>query len=279
MARPLRIEYPNALYHVTSRGDRQENIYEQDGDYRLFLKTLDHVCTRYNWHCHAYCLMTNHYHLMIETPDANLSKGMRQLNGLYTQRFNHSHQRVGHVFQGRYKAIHVEKDSYLLALSRYIVLNPVRANMVKLPRQWIWSSYRATTGEVSAPSWLTTEWILSQFGTRLKAAQQSYRAFVLGNKEHYSPWPELKHQVFLGGKQFVAQLHKKINVDSPLNEIPREQRTINSKPLSYYKKRYRNSKQAMVMAYLSGHYSQGKIADYFGVHYSTVSRAVKLLEQ
>ncbi|NOZ52716.1 MAG: addiction module toxin RelE [Gammaproteobacteria bacterium] len=278
MARPLRIEYPGALYHITSRGDRLENIYEEDNDYRLFLRTLNHVCTRYNWCCHSYCLMTNHYHLMIETPDANLSKGMRQLNGLYTQRFNQCHQRVGHVFQGRYKAIHVEKDSYLLQLSRYIVLNPVRANMVPFPRQWIWSSYRATVGEIVAPPWLTTEWVLSQFGTHLKAAQQAYRLFVLNDEEQRSPWSALKHQVFLGGEKFVSAIHKKITTDSPLNEIPRVQRAINAKPLSYYKKRYRDSKRAMVEAYLSGHYSQGKIADYFQVHYSTVSRAVKSQE-
>jgi len=278
MARPLRVEYPNALYHVTSRGDRLEDIYEQDSDYRLFLKTLHHVSTRYNWRCHAYCLMTNHYHLLIETPDANLSKGMRQLNGLYTQRFNHHHQRVGHVFQGRYKAIHVEKDRHLLALSRYIVLNPVRANLVKLPRQWVWSSYRATTGEISAPSWLTTEWLLSQFGSQRKAAQQAYRAFVLNIKEQYNPWSELRHQVFLGGQQFVTQIQKKINMSSSLDEIPREQRTTVAKPLGYYEKRYRDPKQAMATAYRSGHYSQREIADYFGVHYSTVSRAVKLQE-
>ncbi len=124
MARPIRLEFAGALYHVTSRGDRQEDIYDVDNDRQDFLSILEDVCSRHNWICHAYCLMSNHYHLLIETPDANLSKGMRQLNGVYTQTYNRAHHRVGHVFQGRYKAILVQKESYLLELSRYIVLNP-----------------------------------------------------------------------------------------------------------------------------------------------------------
>ena len=114
MSRPLRMEYAGALYHVTSRGDRQEDSYEEDADPRLFLSVLGDVCISYNWVCHAYCLMSNHYHLVIETPDANLSKGMLQLSGDYTRQFNRAHRRVGHVFQGRYKGIHVENESYLL---------------------------------------------------------------------------------------------------------------------------------------------------------------------
>ncbi len=133
MARPLRLEFSGALYHITSRGDRQEDIYENDDDRKAFLSILESVCETYNWVCHAYCLMSNHYHLLIETPDASLSRGMRQLHGVYTQAFNRAYGRAGHVFQGRYKAILVEKESYLLELSRYIVLNPMRAGMVTSP--------------------------------------------------------------------------------------------------------------------------------------------------
>ena len=147
MARPLRLEYAGALYHITSRGDRREPIYEDDADRKMFMSLLEQVCKTYNWLCHAYCLMGNHYHLLVETPEANLSKGMRQLNGLYTQSYNRNHNRVGHVFQGRYKAILVEKQSYLLELARYIVLNPVRAQMVHVAGDWQWSSYRATIGQ------------------------------------------------------------------------------------------------------------------------------------
>ena len=142
------MEYPGAIYHVTSRGNAQSDIYLDDSDRETFLITLSEVATRFGWICHAYCLMSNHYHLVIETPKANLALGMRQLNGVYTQRFNRTHHRVGHVFQGRYKAILVERDAYLLELSRYVVLNPVRAKMVNDVSQWPWSSYRATAGMV-----------------------------------------------------------------------------------------------------------------------------------
>ena len=146
MARPLRIEFSGAIYHVTSRGNARCAIYEDDEDRRAFLSALDRVMVRFHWICHAYCLMDNHYHLLIETPEGNLSQGMRQLNGVYTQGFNRRHNRVGHLFQGRFKAIVVDRDSYLLELCRYIVLNPVRAGEVSRPEEYRWSSYRATAG-------------------------------------------------------------------------------------------------------------------------------------
>jgi len=172
MARPLRIEYAGALYHVTSRGDRQEAIFDDDQHRTAFLNVLGEVISRFRWRCHAYCLMGNHYHLMIETPEGNLTEGMRQLNGVFTQWSNRRHKRSGHVFQGRYKAILVDRDSYFLELARYIVLNPVRAAMVKHPKQWKWSSYGATSGAAEAPAWLTTEDLLAEFGKRRAAARR-----------------------------------------------------------------------------------------------------------
>ncbi len=142
MARQLRIEYPGAIYHVTSRGNARSMIYADDKDREDFLRILALVVERYQWLCHAYCLMGNHYHLLIETPEGNLSKGMRQINGVYTQSYNRRHQRVGHLFQGRFKAILVEKESYLLQLCRYIVRNPVAANLCQSVDQWPWSSLR-----------------------------------------------------------------------------------------------------------------------------------------
>lgn len=144
MARPLRIEFSGAVYHVTSRGNAQQNIFLCDDDRQAFLDLLGIACERFRWQCHAYCLMSNHYHLLIETQAPSLSKGMKYLNGTYTSAFNRRHFRIGHVFQGRYKAILVEKDAYLLELSRYIVLNPVRARMVRSAKDWPWSSYRGT---------------------------------------------------------------------------------------------------------------------------------------
>jgi REP element-mobilizing transposase RayT len=120
-----------------------------DADRGRWLSVFAEICDRFNWVCYSYCLMDNHYHLFIETPEGNLSQGMRQLNGVYTQRFNRFHNRVGHLYQGRYKAILVQKEAYLLELSRYIVLNPVRARMVNAPQEWPWSNYRATIGLAS----------------------------------------------------------------------------------------------------------------------------------
>ena len=130
MARPLRLEFPGALYHVTARGNARQAIVLDDRDRALLLVCLGEVVLRFGWICHAYCLMDNHYHLLIETPEGNVSRGMRQLNGVFTQRMNRRLGRVGHLFQGRFKAILVERESYLLELCRYIVLNPIRAGMV-----------------------------------------------------------------------------------------------------------------------------------------------------
>ena len=160
MSRPLRLEFPNALYHITSRGDRLEDIYEDDVDRIEYLNIFSSVISQFNWVCYAYCLMSNHYHLLIQTPEGNLSKGMRQLNGIYTQSYNRRHRKTGHLFQGRYKAILVDQDSYLLELSRYIVLNPVKAGIVKRAGNWRWSSYLAMTGQRESPDWLSSDYLL-----------------------------------------------------------------------------------------------------------------------
>ena len=174
MSRPLRLELAGALYHVTSRGDGREDIYLTDDDRVAWLETFAQVCERFNWICHAYCLMGNHYHVVIETPDANLSKGMRQLNGVYTQRFNRRHQSAGHVFQGRFKAIMVDKDSYLLELARYVVHNPLQAKVVRKLMKWQWSSYLATLGQAPKPDWLQRDFILAQFSVQRASATAKY---------------------------------------------------------------------------------------------------------
>ncbi len=171
MARPLRLEFPGAVYHITARGNGRNDIFVDDQDRQQFIAILSETVERYNWLCHAYCLMDNHYHLLIETPDPTLSKGMRQLNGVYTQAFNRSHNRIGHVFQGRFKSIIVEKDDHLLQLCRYIVLNPVRAGMVKMVEQWIWSSYNSTAWKNKMPELLTIDWVLGQFSESIMKAR------------------------------------------------------------------------------------------------------------
>lgn len=279
MARPLRLEFSGALYHVTSRGDRREPIYEDDEDRVAFLGVLASVVERFNWLVHAYCLMGNHYHLLIETPDGNLSKGMRQLNGVYTQHSNRRHGRVGHLFQGRYKAILVQKESYLLEISRYIVLNPVRAYMVRSAGDWPWSSYRATAGRVTSPDWLTIAWVLSVFGERSSEAQSAYRRFVSEGRGQPGPWADLAHQVFLGDEAFLDDMRVRIEqLNRPLAEVPRAQRAGRARRISDYEAEANTRDEAIARAYASGGYSMQEIGTHFGLHYSRISRIVRVVE-
>lgn len=274
MARPLRIEFPGSFYHVTSRGDRHEPIYLDNADRINWLALFGHVCQRFNWICHTYCLMDNHYHIVVETIDGNLSKGMRQLNGVYTQAFNRRHDRVGHVYQGRYKAILVERDNYLLELSRYVVLNPVRAGMVKNVDQWSWSSYSAMIGKSDYPDWLQTKWVLSQFSKQRKRAIAAYINFVHAGIGLPSIWNDLQGQIYLGKEAFIKKMQQHVQLDKNISEIPRIQRSTQAKALSYYSS-FKERNTAIVAAYQTGNYTMKAIADEFGVHYATVSRIVK----
>ena len=279
MARPLRIEFAGALYHVTARGNAREDIYGDDADRQQFLMLLQNTVNRYDWYCHAYCLMDNHYHLLIETSTPTLSKGMKYLNGTYTQYFNRQHQRVGHVFQGRFKAILVQKDAHLLELARYIVLNPVRAQIARSAQEWRWSSYRATAGYEESDACLTTEWILAGFAQTKNIAQQSYRDFVQAGNGQPSPWIQLKNQIFLGDDDFVNDMQCKLNPEQSLKDIPKKQKQAPVKPLSYFAERYKIRDESMAQAYWSGHYTLAQVGEFFGVSYATVSRAVKQIEK
>lgn len=273
MARPLRIEFAGALYHVTSRGNAQQDIYLDDEDRELFMLVLGECCELFNWSVHSWCLMTNHYHLLIETPDANLSKGMRYLNGVYTQRFNRKHSRVGHVFQGRYKAILVDKNEYLQELSRYIVLNPVRAGMVEGAENWGWSSYGVTVGIKSCPSWFDREWVLSSFGKKERSAIKNYIQFVANGVQQPSPWSKIKNQIYLGSDEFVEQAQLHI-ADKNISEIPKIQRRAVPKTLKYYDELTNNRNESIVMAYRSGGYTLEEIGKYHSLHYSSISRII-----
>lgn len=274
MARPLRFELSGGVYHVTSRGDGREDIYLSEADREIWLEVFGEVCERFNWVCHAWCQMTNHYHILIETPEANLVKGMRHLNGVYTQRFNRAHSRVGHVFQGRYKAILVDRDNYLLELARYVVLNPLRANMIKRLESWPWSSYLATCGQTNAPVWLQTDWILGQFGQRRSSAVEKYVKFVHEGARLPSIWAQLQGQIYLGSESFMHKMQALIEQKPTLDEIPRAQRRAITQPLAEFEQNF-DRNEGMARAYLSGQHTMTKIARHFGVHYSTVSRAVR----
>ena len=276
MARPLRIEYAGAVYHITARGDRQEDIYLSDEDHLRWLSVLSQVCERFNWRCHAWCQMTNHYHLVVETVEGNLSKGMRQLNGVYTQDHNRRHKRVGHVFQGRYKAILVDADSYLLELSRYVVLNPLRAGMVRNPGQWRWSSYRSMVGKAEVPDWLETDWLLACFGKQRKRATEKYIEFVKAGKGVDSIWKDLTHPAILGGESFIENVFRKyVDKDEDvLKEIKKLERRPLVKSLSTFFPKAKDRNAGMINAFNSGNFTLKEIGDYCGVHYSTVSRVV-----
>ena len=279
MARPLRIEFPNALYHITSRGNAQEDIYQDDIDRKEFISILNKCCKRFDWYCHAYCLMSNHYHLLIETGSPNLSKGMKYLNGTYTQKYNRTHNRVGHVYQGRFKSILVQKETYLLELARYIVLNPVRARMVRSAKDWKWSSYRSTAGLSKSEPCLTLDLLLSSFSKSKSMAQKKYREFVKEGRSHPGPWERLKNQIYLGSDEFVESMQCNLDPKQSLKDVPRKQKIAPAKPISYYQKKYTNAKEAMARAYLSGHYTQSEVGAAFGCSYATVSRAVKAIEE
>lgn len=281
MTRPLRIEFPGAIYHVTARGDARRKIFLNDEDRKVFLSTLAWVVERFGWICHAYCLMGNHFHLLIETPVPNLSRGMRQLNGVYTQGFNRRHRKVGHLFQGRYKAILVEREAYLLELARYVVLNPVRAKLVRNPQGYAWSSYRSTLGLDPIPPGLSVDWLLGQFARTKSVARQRYASFVQAGMGQPSPWANLKGQVLLGSEAFVEKMAPQLKASESVTEIPKRQRRLHRPSLRQLlsdvdSKKARN--EAMASAYLEQGYTLAEIGRETGLHYATVSRIVKARE-
>ena len=280
MARPLRIEYDGALYHVTSRGNERKAIFRNDSDRKLFLDTLAQVNKRFHWICHAYCLMDNHYHLVIETPDGNLSKGMRQLNGIYTQAYNKRHGRVGHLFQGRFKGILVQKDSHFLEVCRYVVLNPVRAKSTNHPPHHKWSSYQATAGGAQAHPCLTPDEILGHFAHRRAAAQEKYSDFVQDGIGSRSIWEELEAQSLLGVEGFAEGLRHLVTEKQQILEIPKGQRFVGRPSLEKLFAQRTADKttrdQLIEKAVSELGYSQMELASFLDLHYSTISRILSI---
>jgi REP element-mobilizing transposase RayT len=277
MARPLRIEYEGAVYHVTSRGNGRQSIFLVDSDREVFLEVLSDAVRRFDWICHAYCLMTNHYHLLIETPEANLSRGMRHLNGVYTQAFNRQHARSGHVMQGRFKAILVEKESHLLELARYVVLNPVRAKAARSAKDWPWSSYRATAGMAEAPEFLTTAWILTQFHRSRARAANLYREFVKQGRG-VDAWTELRGGILLGTDDFVDKLKPLLSDYQTLREVPRRERLATRPRLEelFSDVTEKAERDRRIHDAVRAHeYTLQAVADFLGLHSSTISTIAK----
>jgi len=302
MARPIRIEYPGAYYHVTSRGNERKTIFRDPPDRRKFLDLLSSCVEQFKIHLHAYVLMNNHYHLLVETPEGELSRAIRYLNGVYTQYFNRRHRRVGHLYQGRYKAILIDKDSYLVELSRYIHLNPYRMRVgSKEPFVYRWSSLRAFVGKEKAPPWLIIEEILGSFGRKRRAAQRSYAEFVRSAMRRgvSTPWTKVQWQSLLGSKGFVEEIEerflryregeltelsglresrRRLEAEQVLEVVCRHYR-ITKRDLSKRSHGYTEARQ--VASYFLRRYSMmtlKEIGRKVGLHYSTVGNVVRELE-
>jgi REP element-mobilizing transposase RayT len=213
MARAPRLEYPGALYHVTVRGVRQDDIFCDDRDRTAFLATLTWALQKFDAHAFALCLMGNHFHVVLQTRQANLSRLMQRLNTLYSQGFNRRHGRCGHLLEGRFKALHVDRDAYFLEVCRYVDLNPVRAGWVDSPGQWRWSSYRAHIGATPSPSWLaTTELHAALLGNwprdavQIALAQGRYAEWVDAGRGAQLWKESLRQGLFLGDQAFVDRV-------------------------------------------------------------------------
>jgi putative transposase len=286
MARPLRIDFPDALYHVTSRGDRREPIFVDDADRLTFLDVLALGCERMEVDVHAWCLMGNHYHLVLATPLGNLSALMRHLNGVYTQRFNRRHGKVGHVFQGRFKAILVDRDAYLLAVCRYVDLNPVRARMVAAPGDWPWSGYRALTGAAEPPPWLRADVLhalmLGREGVTAadrRAAGRAYADWVEAGRETPLWSTGLRQQMYLGDERFVEQMQARAEALRLADEeVPRAQRAA-PQPLSHWLAVCGSREEALWRAHRESGLSMAAIGRELGLSGARVSQLIARVER
>jgi putative transposase len=227
MARPLRIEFAGALYHLTSRGNERRNIFRSDRDRKAFLVFLGIAAKRFGWSVTAWVLMSNHFHLVVQTLEPNLSRGMHWLNSAYAGWFNRTYGRSGHLFQGRFKAFLIDKEAYFAEVLRYVVLNPVRAKMVERPEQYKWSSYRATAGLEKAPEWFDLDAAMQLFGDARESAHAGYRDFVLakiGCEDRL--WDKLTNQLYLGTEEWTKTMRKRVESKPRSTDHPRIQRAV-----------------------------------------------------
>jgi putative transposase len=301
MGRPLRVEYAGALYHITSRGNERKKIFLDDGDRKKFLTILEDYHDRYGILIHSYVLMDNHYHLILETPKGNVLKVMHGINGGYTGYFNRRYGRSGHLFQGRYKGIMIDKDSYLIPLSRYVHMNPVRAGVVERPEQYRWSSYLGYIGRGKENEWVEYTWILSQFGSRRLGAKRRYREYTEEalKKRVDNPLKSLHSQVILGGEEFIKRIRGMVTGKALSHEIVERKRLLEYPRLEEVVKGVarafeineemirgkggRDNTARRVALYLAQRYtglSNKAIGDIFGgIHYSAVSKASRRLRE
>ncbi len=278
MARTLRVEFPGALYYLCTQGNNKQNIFDDDRDRELFLEVLAGVVEKYHWICHAFCLMENHYILLIETPDGNLSLGMRQLNGVYTQTYNKTHNKTGHLFQGRFSSLVVEKETFLLKVCRETVLAPVRSKEVNHPRAWRWSSFPATIGMAKPPDFLNTDWILGRFGENIKDARHGFTEFIVKGIDEEPPWGSVRGRILLGSDAFIDRIKVFLEGKESVEEYPLAERFATRPTLEALFKGVTNKEERnrqLYAAHVTCGYSLKEIGRFLGIHYSTVSKALK----
>lgn len=275
MARPLRPEYAGAIYYVSSVGNRGQSVFQNSADGNAWIEILEGVCGRFGCRCFGYCLMSDGYHLVIETPKPNLSKTIRQLNGVYTQRSNRLHDTDGHVFRGRYKSIVIQKEEYLLLLMAHIFLLPLRAGFVKHPNQFKWSSCRYLYGKDEAPGYIDLEWFSEGFSSDMSAFDE-----FLEENSSRDVISETRKQIYLGDDEFIELVQEKIKKGSRSKDIPRYQVT---KPVSSVLNGLARSghsrNEAIAKTYLTGDYTLREVADAVSVHYSVISKIVSEYEK
>lgn len=277
MSRPLRLEFEGAVYHITSRGDRREDIFDDDDDRLMWLEVLAEALESFDATVFAWCLMSNHYHIVLRTRRANLSRLMRHLNGVYTQRYNRRHGKVGHLYQGRFKGILVQEDAYLLEVCRYVDLNPVRAHMVEHPVEWPWSSYAALTGEVPPAAWHDRATVLAMVAPNkgMRAAQNAYARFVAqGRGVNLWQSGDMRGQIILGDERFATQLQAHLE-KKPDQEVPVRQRHPVRRELPWYFATMERD-VAIAAAFHDGGYTQTAIAEIAGLSVSRISRILAL---
>lgn len=285
MARPLRIEYPGAFYHVTSRGNERGTVFQSNRDREKYLSYVESAHERYGAVVHTYCLMGNHYHLLLETPRGNLSKILQYINGAYTTYFNIKRNRSGHLFQGRFKGILVDKDEYCKELSRYIHLNPVRAGMVKVALEYPWSSYRYFAGRGKKPKWLKTELVLEDFGGEGGRGYRRYREYVEKGvgKEIEDPLKKVIASTFLGGKEFIESIKLKYLEEKKIDrrDLPALKKILRGPSLEAIEKAVIKivgrgyplfKKICIYLSYQRSGMNLREIGEYFGMQRSAISQ-------
>ncbi len=277
MSRPVRIEFPGANYYVTSRGLNDKLVFRDDEDRAVFLNVLAGVVERFDWLLHSYVMLDSHYHLVVECPKANLSKGMRQLNGVYTQHFNRRHHDDGPLFQGRFRSVLFEAGEYLLPLCRHAALNPVRLSLTGSAQQYKWSSHRAIAGQVQEPEFLTTGTVLGQFGKREKDNQKKYKEYVKSGLGAESPLTARSGQVLLGSPKFVAEMQPILNGEKLAKRGPKRAQRRRSLPVLFknIENKSRVERNSLIRkAHIDHSYTLMEIGEYLGLHYTTVSKVV-----